>query len=54
MWDLIVSVPDHCLSFYFPLIYQGFKNRDPFIYLPFKITIYTCTSMIHRIASRKE
>ena len=19
MWDLIVSVPDHCLSFYFPL-----------------------------------
>ena len=18
MWDLIVSVPDHCLSFYFP------------------------------------
>ena len=20
MWDLIVSIPDHCLSFYFPLI----------------------------------
>ena len=20
MWDLIVSVPDHCLSFYFPAI----------------------------------
>ena len=20
MWDLIVSVPDHCLSFYFPYI----------------------------------
>ena len=20
MWDLIVSVPDHCLSFYFPLL----------------------------------
>ena len=20
MWDLIVSVPDHCLSFYFPEI----------------------------------
>ena len=19
MWDLIVSVPDHCLSFYFPI-----------------------------------
>ena len=22
MWDLIVSVPDHCLSFYFPNILQ--------------------------------
>ena len=20
MWDLIVSVPDHCLSFYFPIV----------------------------------
>ena len=20
MWDLIVSVPDHCLSFYFPFV----------------------------------
>ena len=19
MWDLIVSIPDHCLSFYFPI-----------------------------------
>ena len=25
MWDLIVSVPDHCLSFYFPtsLLFWG-------------------------------
>ena len=22
MWDLIVSVPDHCLSFYFDLLYN--------------------------------
>ena len=22
MWDLIVSVPDHCLSFYFIIIYS--------------------------------
>ena len=21
IWDLIVSVPDHCLSFYFPTMY---------------------------------
>ena len=26
MWDLIVSVPDHCLSFYFDIIYLGWKN----------------------------
>ena len=24
MWDLIVSVPDHCLSFYFPRILKIF------------------------------
>ena len=23
MWDLIVSVPDHCLSFYFEIKYLG-------------------------------
>ena len=28
MWDLIVSVPDHCLSFYFK-----FSSYHPFIYL---------------------
>ena len=25
MWDLIVSVPDHCLSFYF--FYFEYQNR---------------------------
>ena len=25
MWDLIVSVPDHCLSFYFP---NGSENEE--------------------------
>ena len=31
MWDLIVSVPDHCLSFYFLYISpHGYKNfRHP-------------------------
>ena len=24
MWDLIVSVPDHCLSFYFEPVYCSF------------------------------
>ena len=23
MWDLIVSVPDHCLSFYFSVVKAG-------------------------------
>ena len=26
IWDLIVSVPDHCLPFYFPLLIQMFIN----------------------------
>ena len=27
MWDLIVSVPDHCLSFYFtPVAFNWFKS----------------------------
>ena len=25
MWDLIVSVPDHCLSFYFPYLAEHVK-----------------------------
>ena len=35
-------------------IYMGSENRDPFIYLQFKITIHRNTSMVHRIASMKE
>ena len=35
MWDLIVSVPDHCLSFYFTLNVYYFmsivRNIAPFI-----------------------
>ena len=28
MWDLIVSVPDHCLSFYFETTFNGFINLN--------------------------
>ena len=29
MWDLMVSVPDHCLSFYFTQEAEGHKkNKD--------------------------
>ena len=27
MWDLIVSVPDHCLSFYFAIVLAQIKNH---------------------------
>ena len=33
MWDLIVSVPNHCLSFYFEIEISAFTlNPDIFIY----------------------
>ena len=28
MWDLIVSVPDHCLSFYFDLVHVMNKTYE--------------------------
>ena len=28
MWDLIVSVPDHCLSFHFVLLTKEKKDRS--------------------------
>ena len=31
MWDLIVSVPDHCLSFYF--VHFRMHICDPVIYI---------------------
>ena len=31
MWDLIVSVPDHCLSFYFDLLVSKFQNMLNFM-----------------------
>ena len=29
MWDLIVSVPDHCLSFYSHYLMQAIKQSFP-------------------------
>ena len=31
MWDLIVSVPDHCLSFYFTLQEATYLGKELFI-----------------------
>ena len=33
MWDLIVSVPDHCLSFYFVFCNLFTEKHDHFTYL---------------------
>ena len=33
MWDLIVSVPDHCLSFYLRNFGNGFTVSDPFPFI---------------------
>ena len=30
MWDLIVSVPDHCFSFYFDLYVYATYNRHSY------------------------
>ena len=30
MWDLIVSVPDYCLSFYFPSVPSGHRELITF------------------------
>ena len=36
MWDLIVSVPDHCLSFYFEsTTYLKFAKLQCFLWLSF-------------------
>ena len=33
MWDLIVSVPDHCLSFYFVYNMGSLKTHMPTLYI---------------------
>ena len=37
MWDLIVSVPDHCLSFYTPVIDKDNKKNCPFCMLKYRL-----------------
>ena len=41
MWDLIVSVPDHCLSFYFPVFYLCY-----FFYIPADTKFRACALII--------
>ena len=49
-----VGVPNSGPTFEKRFMYLDSENSDPFIYLPFRITTYTYTSMVHRTTSRKE
>ena len=54
MWDLIVSVPDHCLSFYFTYHFWSFvtsfenisSNSD---FMHIFSCFYTCTRVVHEM-----
>ena len=39
MWDLIVSVPDHCLSFYFVIRFINCKIHVIIFYLCLRVCI---------------
>ena len=39
MWDLIVSVPDHCLSFYSSVCVEGDPNSSEGLYASSGITL---------------
>ena len=47
IWDLIVSVPDHCLSFYFPLVYVWNMNHDITFALLFGSSVPWCKLPLH-------
>ena len=44
MWDLIVSVPDHCLSFYFSRLVQQLCLHHP--YLSYLWTFYVLDGLL--------
>ena len=41
MWDLIVSVPDHCLSFYFRKTFSKFYRRHYELVSKFNVGLKT-------------
>ena len=48
MWDLIVSVPDHCLSFYFLNIHRGHFVKSP------KVWLGACTYGLYRFCTDRK
>ena len=55
MWDLIVSVPDHCLSFYFSNRFKWLRNLvsfKPYVYEYFENACYDNRYMAKFITGR--
>ena len=54
IWDLILSVPDHCLSFYFANVCPLFKKSDRSLacdYRPVSLTCVPCKLLEHIVCS---
>ena len=47
MWDLIVSVPDHCLSFYFEQNAAKLKQKNVF---DKHITVVAGSGVVHHVS----
>ena len=54
MWDLIVSVPDHCLSFYFALLFLSIAMTDVYqISIAFSDYFEITTAVVVRCGGRE-
>ena len=52
MWDMIVSVPDHCLSFFFAT-HDGFSCKYEIVFNFLKNDIKLFQQKLHRINSEE-
>ena len=48
MWDLIVSVPDHCLSFYFLKPFSG-RKCSQILHIN-ELSFFSCVTLHHVLA----
>ena len=59
MWDLIVSVPDHCLSFYFlsavtkKMFHTGENYKMPYLIFFFFFAFFSLLNFTHGPAPRQ-
>ena len=62
MWDLIVSVPDHCLSFYFSSTSRAKMFLSFLVHICFTHThmlyahvhVYTCHYTCHYVSTQED